>query len=155
MGHLKTTLRADLTAAMRARETQRVGTLRLVLAAITTAEVGGASARELDDAEEQAVLSREVRKRHEAAETYAGANRPELASTERAEAVIIEAYLPQQLDDDQLGALVADAVAQVTAGSGEAPGLKQMGQVMKAAKAAADGRADGATLAAAVRSALS
>lgn len=139
---------------MRAREAQRVGTLRLVLAAITTAEVGGAQARELDDAEEQAVLSREARKRHEAADTYAGANRPELASAERAEAVIIEAYLPRKLDDDQLAALVADAVAQVTRTTGAAPGTAQMGQVMKAANAAADGRADGARLAAAVRSAL-
>jgi len=154
VGLLKTTLRSDLTAAMRARQAQRVGTLRLVLAAITMAEVGGATARELDDAEEQAVLSREVRKRHEAAETYAGAGRPELAVAERSEAAIIEAYLPQQLGDAELAALVADAVAQVTASTGAAPGKAQMGQVMKAATAAADGRADGAKLAAAVRTAL-
>ena len=154
MGALKTQLRADLTAAMRARETVRVATLRLTLSAIQNAEVGGDAARELDDAEEQAVLTREVRKRREAADTYAGAGRPELADAERAEAAIVEEYLPQQLDDASLGQIVAAAVQQVADATGARPGKAQMGQVMKAATAAAAGRAEGGRIAAAVRSAL-
>ncbi len=154
MGALKTQLRADLTTAMRARETLRIATLRLTLAAITNAEVGGDTARELDDAEEQAVLTREARKRREAAETYAGAGRTELADAERAEERIIEEYLPRQLDDAAVTALVDEAVRQVTDASGARPGRAQMGQVMKAATAAAAGRAEGARVAAAVRSAL-
>jgi len=154
VGALKTQLRADLTTAMRARETLRIATLRLTLAAITNAEVGGDTARELDDAEEQAVLTREARKRREAAETYAGAGRTELADAERAEERIIEEYLPRQLDDAAVTALVDEAVRQVTDASGARPGRAQMGQVMKAATAAAAGRAEGARVAAAVRSAL-
>lgn len=154
MGSLKARLRTDLTGAMKARDALRVATLRLTLSAITNAEVGGDAARALDDDEEKAVLSREVRKRHEAAETYSGANRPELADAERAEAQIIEAYLPQQLDDAALTALVDAAVQQVADATGARPGKAQMGQVMKAATAAAAGRAAGGRVAAAVRSAL-
>ncbi len=154
MGALKTQLRTDLTAAMKAREPLRVATLRLTLAAITNAEVGGDAARALDDAEEQTVLTREVRKRREAAETYSGAGRAELADAERAEAAIIEAYLPQQLDDAALGELVDAAVRQVTEATGARPGRPQMGQVMKAVTAVAAGRAEGGRVAAAVRSAL-
>lgn len=154
MGTLKARLRTDLTAAMRARDTMRVGTLRLTLAAITTEEVSGAAARELDDAQEQVVLTREVRKRREAAQTYSDASRTEMAATELAEAAIIEGYLPQQLDDEQLAGIVDEALQRVAEQTGNAPGRAQMGQVMKLTMTAAAGRADGARLSAAVRAAL-
>lgn len=99
-----------------------MATLRLTLAAITTAEVSGDTARELDDAEGRTVLTREVRKRREAAQTYGDAGRPELAADELAEAAIIEDYLPRQLDDDQVSAIVDEASQQVTEQTGDAPG---------------------------------
>lgn len=154
MGSFKARLRTDLTAAMRERDVRRVATLRLTLAAITTAEVSGNTARELDDSEEQTVLTREVRKRREAAQTYGDADRPQLAADELAEAAIIEDYLPRQLDDEQVSAIVDEALQQVAEQIGDAPGRAQMGQVMRLATAAAAGRVDGARLSAAVRATL-
>jgi len=151
---LKETLRSDLTAAMKARDTTTVATLRMALAAITTAEVAGDTAKELTDAEVQQVLTKEVRKRAEAAEVFAGAGRQELADKENAESAVLQRYLPQQLTDDEVTALVADAVASVAAQTGDQPTMKQMGQVIKAAQAAATGRADGSRIAAAVKAAL-
>lgn len=155
MSELKDRLRADLTAAMKARDTLTTATLRLALAAITTAEVAGAAAKELSDAEVVAVLQKEVRKRGEAAEAFAGAGRAEQAAKERAEADVLTAYLPRSLTDDEVSAMVAAAVESVTAATGSAPTMRQMGLVIKDVQARAAGRADGARIAAAVKLALS
>jgi uncharacterized protein len=146
MSALKATLKADLQAAMRAKDDVRRATLRMVLAATTTEEVAGDQARELTDAEVQAVLKREAKKRKEAATAFADAGRPEQAERERAELAVLEAYLPAQLTDDDLAELVRAAVAQAGAA-----GPSAMGQTMKAAQAAVAGRADGGRVAAEVR----
>ncbi len=154
MSELKARLRADLTASMKAKDTLRTQTLRMALAAITSAEVAGAQARELSDDEVTAVLAKESKKRGEAATVFAGAGRTELADKERAEAAILDGYLPAQLSDAELDDLVGGVLAQVTEQLGERPGMRQMGQVMKAANALVAGRADGARVAAAVKSRL-
>jgi uncharacterized protein len=152
---LKEQLRADLTAAMKARDDVMKATLRMTLTAIGNAEVAGEEARELDDVEVRQVIAREAKKRAESAEAFAGAGREELAARERAEAEVLARYLPKQLTDDELDEIVRTAVDETTAELGERPGPRQMGQVMKRASAAADGRADGRRLAAAVKSLLS
>lgn len=154
MSDLKQQLRADLTAAMKARDTLTLGTLRMVLAAVTNEEVAGSTARELTDPEVTTVLAREVKKRKESAEAFDGAGRTELAQRERAESAVIAAYLPQQLTDDEVAALVAESVAAVADSTGAAPTMKQMGLVIKDAQARAAGRAEGAKIAAAVKAAL-
>lgn len=148
MAALKDRLRADLTAAMKARDELRTATLRMALAALRTAEVAGTQARELDDAEVVAVLGREVRKRREAAEAFDGAGRADRAARERAESEVLQSYLPAPLDDEELAALVAEAVA--AAGAAGA-GARGMGPVMKALTPRVAGRADGARVAAEVR----
>ena len=107
-----------------------------------------------DDAEVLQVITKEAKKRAESAEAFAGAGRDELAAQERAEGEILARYLPQQLGDDELAALARDAVAAVEAETGQAPGPRQMGQVMKKAQAAAAGRADGKRVSAAVKALL-
>jgi uncharacterized protein YqeY len=154
MAELKAKLRTDLTAAMKARETTVVGTLRMALAAVTNEEVAGKVARELSDDEVLKVLTREVKKRNEAAEAFAGAGRQEQADAELAEAEVLKSYLPAQLSDEELADVVAQAVAEVAAQTGEQPGQKQMGQVMKAANAKVAGRAEGGRVAAAVKAKL-
>ncbi len=146
---LKERLRADLTAAMKGRDELRSATLRMALTAITNEEVAGSVARTLTDDETVKVLTREVKKRREAAEAFAGAGRPEQARRERAEGEVLTAYLPAQLSDDELHALVADAVAETGAA-----GPKQMGLVMKALNPKIAGRAEGGRVAAAVKAAL-
>ncbi|MDZ5309750.1 GatB/YqeY domain-containing protein [Corynebacterium diphtheriae] len=153
MSELKNKIRADLTTAMKAREKERTGTLRMLLAAIQTEETSG-SKHELTDEDVLKVIAREIKKRRESAEVYAEAGRSELADAETNEANILAEYQPQQLDDDELAALVAEAVAQVKAERGEDVSMKQMGQVMKLATAQAAGRADGMRLSTAVRAAL-
>lgn len=153
MSELKNKIRADLTTAMKAREKERTGTLRMLLAAIQTEETSG-SKHELTDEDVLKVIAREIKKRRESAEVYAEAGRSELADAETNEANILAEYQPQQLDDDELAALVAEAVAQVKAELGEDVPMKQMGQVMKLATAQAAGRADGKRLSTAVRAAL-
>lgn len=153
MSELKNKIRADLTTAMKAREKERTGTLRMLLAAIQTEETSG-SKHELTDEDLLKVIAREIKKRRESAEVYAEAGRSELADAETNEANILAEYQPQQLDDDELAALVAEAVAQVKAELGEDVSMKQMGQVMKLATAQAAGRADGKRLSTAVRAAL-
>ncbi|WP_309110292.1 GatB/YqeY domain-containing protein [Saccharothrix sp.] len=155
MAELKARLQADLTAAIKNRETVRAGALRMTLAAITTEEVSGKAARELSDDEVLKVITREVKKRREAAEAFAGAGRTEQAELERSESAVLEDYLPAQLSDDELAAIVAEAVAEVEAQVGAAPGPKQMGQVIKAANAKVAGRAEGGRVAAAVKAKLS
>jgi uncharacterized protein YqeY len=151
---LKEQLRADLTAAMKARDELVKSTLRMTLTAVHTVEVAGSTARELDDAEVLQVITKEAKKRAESAEAFASAGRDELAAQERAEGEILARYLPQQLGDDELAALARDAVAAVEAETGQAPGPRQMGLVMKKAQAAASGRADGKRVSAAVKALL-
>lgn len=154
MAELKARLQTDLATAIKGRETTRMAALRMALAAVTTEEVAGDTARELSDAEVQKVLTREVKKRKEAAEAFAGAGRAERAQAEQDEAAVLTDYLPKQLTDDELESIVAEAFAEVTAQLGEAPGQRQMGQVMKAANAKIAGRAEGGRVAASVRARL-
>lgn len=154
MSELKARLRSDLTAAMKARDPLTLGTLRMALAAITNEEVAGSTAKELTDAEVTTVLAREVKKRKESADVFEAAGRGELAEKERAESAVISTYLPAQLSDAEVASLVAGAVEEVAASTGTTPTVRQMGLVIKAAQARAAGRADGAKIAAAVKSAL-
>lgn len=155
MAELKTRLQNDLTAAMKARENVTAGALRMALTAVTNEEVSGKQARELSDDEVVKVLTREAKKRKEAAEAFDGAGRTEKAELERAELAVLEAYLPAQLDDAELASIVDKAVGDVAAQLGAAPGPKQMGQVMKAVNAEVAGRAEGGRVAAAVKAKLS
>jgi uncharacterized protein YqeY len=143
---LKDQLRADLTSAMKARDELRTATLRMVLAAVSAEEVAGKEARQLTDEEVQAVLRREAKKRREAAEAFAAAGRAEQAERESAEGEVVAAYLPAQLEDADLAALVADVITRTGAS-----GIKDMGRVMGAAQGAVAGRAEGSRLAAEVR----
>ena len=154
MSTLKEQLRADLTAAMKSRDELVKSTLRMTLTAVHTVEVAGTQVRELDDAEVLQIITKEAKKRAESAEAFSAAGRDELAAQERAEGEILARYLPQQLGDDELAALARDAVAAVEAQTGQAPGPRQMGLVMKQATAAAAGRADGKRVAAAVKGLL-
>ena len=154
MAELKARMRADLTTAMKARDSVRTGVLRMALTAVGNEEVAGDTARELSDDEVVRVLTREVRKRREAAEAFRGAGRAEQASAELAEAELLSAYLPKQLDDDELTAIVDKAVAAVAEQTGAQPGQRQMGLVMKAVNAEVAGRAEGARVAALVRARL-
>lgn len=154
MSELKDRLRADLTAAMKAKDKLRTATLRMLLASIQSEEVSGKQARELTDEDVLKVLSREAKKRGEAAEIYTQNGRGELAANEHAEARIIDEYLPTPLTDAELADVVDTALAQVAEELGERPGSRQMGQVMKAANAIAAGKADGARLSAAVKARL-
>lgn len=154
MSALADRLHTDLVTAMKARDALVVSTLRMALAAVRTEEVAGTTARELDDAEVLKVLAKEAKKRAEAAEAFDAAGRLELADKERAEAGVLDVYLPSQLDDEEVAALAAEAVAQVRAATGDQPGMRQMGQVMKLAGAAAAGRADGGRVSAAVKALL-
>lgn len=148
MSELKDRLQADLTTAIKARETTRSSTLRMVLAAVTTAEVAGRTARELSDAEVTDVLVGEAKKRREAATAFDDAGRAEMADKERAEASVIADYLPTPLTDEEVAAVVAAAVAQAGA-AGE--GMKAMGRVMGLVQPQVKGRADGGAVAAEVR----
>ena len=151
---LKARLRNDLTAAMKSRDELVRSTLRMTLTAVHNAEVAGTQARELDDDEVLQVIRRESKKRAEAAEAFAAAGRQELATRERAEGEVLARYLPQQLGDDELAVLAREAVAAVEVETGQTPGPRQMGQVMKLATAAAAGRADGRRVADAVKALL-
>ena len=147
---LKARLQHDLHDAMRARDKVASGTLRMTLTAITNAEVAGDEARELSDDEVRKVVAKEAKKRKEAAAAFTGADRPELAAIEEAELVVLAGYLPAQLGDDELKAIVDRAVA-----STGATGMPQLGLVMKAAQAEVAGRADGGRVAAVVKQVLS
>ncbi|GAA1799402.1 GatB/YqeY domain-containing protein [Nocardioides hankookensis] len=151
MGHmsdLKDRLRADLTTAIKSRDEVRSSTLRMVLTAITNAEVAGKSARELSDDDIIGVLSSEAKKRREAATAFADGGRTEMAEKETAEAAVIADYLPAQLSEQEIADLVTAAVAQVGA-AGE--GMKAMGRVMGVVTPQVKGRADGGAVAAEVR----
>jgi uncharacterized protein YqeY len=146
VAELKERLRADLTDAMRARDQVRMRTLRMALSSITNEEVAGTSARALSDEEVMKVLTREARKRREAAEAFGAAGRAEQAAAERAEGEVLAGYLPAQLTDEELSVLVTAAIADTGAS-----GMSGLGQVMKALTPRVAGRADGARVAAEVR----
>jgi uncharacterized protein len=148
MSQLKDRLRADLTTAMKSRDEVRSSTLRMVLSAITNAEVAGKQARELSDDDIIGVLSTEAKKRREAATAFRDGGRPEMADKEVAEAAVIADYLPAQLSDQEITDLVTAAVVQVGA-AGE--GMKARGKVMGLVTPQVKGRADGAAVAAEVR----
>lgn len=154
MSELKSQLRADMTAALKAKDTLRLSTLRMLLAAIQNAETSGTQAHDLSDAEVVAVLQKEAKKRNEAAVIYEQNGRGELAANERAEEEVIENYLPTQLSEAEVAQVADTAIAQVAEEIGERPGMRQMGQVMKAATAIAQGKADGSRLSAAVKARL-
>lgn len=146
MDELKERLRADLKAAIRARDQVRLRTLRMALTSITNEEVSGNTARELSDDEVIKVLTREAKKRREAAEAFESAGRAEQAAAERAEGDVLASYLPAQLTDDELTAIVSAAIAETGA-----TGMPGMGKVMKTVTPRVAARADGARVAAEVR----
>ncbi len=148
MSALKDRLRADLVTAIKAREEIRSSTLRMVLSAITNAEVAGRTARELSDADVVDVLSSEAKKRREAAVAFDEGGRVEMSAKERAEAAVIADYLPEQLSPAEISAIVAEVVG-ATGSAGQ--GMKAMGAVMGAVQPRGKGRADGAAVAAEVR----
>jgi uncharacterized protein len=143
---LKEQLQSDLTTAMKSRDELTASTLRMALTAITTEEVAGKQARRLSDDEVLKVLTREAKKRREAAEAFSGAGRDELAQRELDECKVLAGYLPAQMGDDELAALVRDAIEESGAG-----GPQAMGQVMKVVQPKVAGRAEGGRIAAEVR----
>lgn len=153
MSALKSQIQADLTAAMKSGDETVKSTLRMVLSAISNAEVAGESAVALTDDEVVRVLQQESKKRHEAAEVYAQAGRAEAASKESAEAEVIGRYLPAAMSADELKIVVAEEVA--AAAERGATGMKAMGQVVKAVRERAGSSADGAMIADLVKAALS
>ena len=148
MSSLKDRLRTDLTASIKARDEVRSSTLRMVLTAITNAEVSGKVQRELTDDDIIGVLSTEAKKRREAAVAFEEGNRPEMAAKEAAEGEVIAGYLPEQLSESEIADLVTSAIAQ-TGAAGE--GMRAMGKVMGVVSPQVKGRADGGVVAAEVR----
>ena len=149
MARIKDRLRTDLTAAMRSKDELRTATIRMALTAITNAEVAGKQARQLSDDEVIAVLSKETKKRREAALAFRDGGRSDRAEREDAEAVVLADYLPEPLSDDELARLVDAAIAETGA---ESP--RDMGKVMKIVQPQVAGRADGSKVAAAVKARL-
>ncbi|MET9419008.1 GatB/YqeY domain-containing protein [Streptomyces klenkii] len=149
MTTLKAKLHDDLTTAIKARDELRSSTLRLTLSAIAYEETAGKSARELSDDEVQKVITREAKKRREAADAFDKGGRAEQAERERAEGEILAAYLPKQLSDEEIAAIVGEAVAEAKAGGAEGP--KAMGAVMKIVNPKVAGRAEGSRVAAEVK----
>jgi uncharacterized protein YqeY len=140
----------DIKAAMLARETLKLGVLRMLKAALMNAAIekhgaGGA----LEDADALAIVRKETKKRQDSIEAFEKGGRPELAETERAEIAILSVYLPQALPADEIAALVREAIAEAGATS-----RQQMGAVMKIVNAKVAGRADGRTLSAEVQKQL-
>ena len=146
---LKEKLQSDLTDAIRSRAEVKSGTIRMLLAAITTEEVSGKAARVLTDAEVITVLSREAKKRREAVEAYVAAKRTDLADKEKAEGDVISEYLPVQLSEDEIKKMIADAIAETGAS-----GPTGMGQVMKVLSPKIAGKADGGLVSGLVKAAL-
>jgi uncharacterized protein YqeY len=145
---LKDRLRSDLTAAIKDRNKVRSGTIRMVLSAISEAEVAGKSAVELTDAQVLDVVIREAKKRREAEEAFAAAGRSELAEKEHSEATVLADYLPAQLSAEEVAAVVAEAIAST--GAAEL-GMRGIGKVMSVVTPQTKGKADGGAVAAEVR----
>jgi uncharacterized protein YqeY len=152
MSSLKDQIQKDLTDSIRAKDSLRSGTLRMVLSAITNEEVSGKEAKILTDQDLITVLNREAKKRKEASTAYVDAKRQDLADKEDAELAIIQNYLPEALSAEQLAQIIADAVSQVKAAGQSGPSA--MGAVMKIVTPQVTGRSDGGQVAAAVKSAL-
>ena len=156
MGGIGDKLGTDIVAAMKAREADKLTTLRMVKSALKNREIEKREA--LTDAEEQSILTTLLKQRRESVEQFTKGNRPELAEKERVEIVLIEAYMPKAASEDDLRALVAGAVEHVTKDNGGVrPGQKDMGVVMKIAqqRSLADGvRADGKLLSELVKAEL-
>ncbi|NHC22831.1 GatB/YqeY domain-containing protein [Nocardioides sp. IC4_145] len=148
MSQLKDRLRTDLTAAIKARDEVRSSTLRMVLTAVTNAEVAGKVQRELTDEQVVEVLASEAKKRREAAIAFDDGGRSEMAAKERAEAKVLADYLPEQLSVEEISRIVSEAVGRTGAAD---EGMKAMGKVMGVVQPQVKGRADGAAVAAEVR----
>jgi len=146
---LKEKLQADLTEAIRGRDEVKSGTIRMLLSAITNEEVAGKAAKVLTDAEIITVLSRETKKRREAVEAFTAAKRDDLANKEKAEAVVIAQYLPEQLSEVEIKKMIAEAIAETNAA-----GPAGMGLVMKVMQPKIAGKADGSIVSALVKAAL-
>ncbi len=146
---LKETLKSDLTEAIRSSNKVVSGTIRMVLTAITNEEVSGKEARVLTEDEIITVLSREAKKRREAADEFAKANRPDKSAEEKAEGEVIARYLPAQLTEEDVKKLIAAAIA-----STGAAGPGDMGKVMGAIKGQIAGKADGSLVSSLVKAAL-
>ena len=149
---LKAQLKADLTTSIKARDELKSATLRMVLTAITNEEVAGKESKVLTDEEVLTVLAREGKKRRESVAAYTEANRPELAARENAELEVISMYLPDQLSEAEVEAIVASAVDQIS-GNGVTGGAA-IGAVMKIVQPQVKGRADGGLVASLVKKAL-
>ena len=147
---LKEKLQNDLTEAMRARDEVRSSTIRMVLTAIKNEEVSGKEARELSDAEVITVLSREAKRRREAAEAFEQAGAKDRANMEKAEGVVIAEFLPVQLSESEIREMINAAIADTGA-----TGPQQMGLVMKSIQPKIAGRADGGVVSSLVKAALS
>jgi len=151
MSELKDQLRTDLTASIKSGDRVRSSTLRMVLTAVTNAEVAGKQARELSDDDILGVLTSESKKRREAAEAFADAGRTEQAEKERAEAVVIADYLPEQLTEDEINELVSATIDELGV---REDGMRAMGRVMGALGPRTRSRADGGVVASVVRAQL-
>jgi uncharacterized protein YqeY len=152
VSELKDRLRTDLTASMKARDELRSSTLRMVLTAITNAEVAGKQSRELSDEDVVTVLGSESKKRREAAQAFEEAGRVDSAAKERAEAAVIADYLPEQLTEEEVSTLVSAVITELGVAD---DGQRAMGRVMRALQPQVKGRADGGVVAAEVRRQLS
>ena len=146
---IKETLQADLNSAIKSRNSVVAETIRMVLTAITNEEVAGKEKKELSDAEVITVLTREAKKRREAAEAFENGGRADRAAAERAEGEVIAGYLPEQLSEDDIKKLIAETIAAVGA-----TGPSDMGKVMGGLKAKVAGKADGALVSSLVKEAL-
>ncbi len=142
---------ADLSAAMKARDKARTSALRMLVSALKNQAIadGHGAQGTLDDAEVERILASEVKRRREAAAAYRDADRTEQAEAEEAEAAVYEAYLPEQLTDEELAGLVDEAIAEVGASD-----VTQMGQVMKTVMSRVQGRAEGSRVSALVKQRL-
>ena len=147
---IKEQLKKDLTEAIRGRDEITSGTIRMVLTAITNEEVAGKEARVLSDEEVITVLSREAKKRREAAEAFENAGRADKSALEKSEGEVIAKYLPAQLSEADIAVIIAQAIASTGA---QGPG--DMGKVMGAVKPKIAGKADGGLVSALVKAALS
>lgn len=142
-------MQQDLKDAMKARDQVKVAALRMAIAAVKEAAVAGKAAKELTDADVEAVLRTQVKRRDEAAEAFQSAGRDEQAQRELDERSVLSAYLPEELDDDELEAIVDEALAK-----GGFSDPSQMGPAMNAAMAGVAGRAEGKRVSAMVRAKL-
>jgi hypothetical protein len=145
---LKDRIQEDVKAAMRAGERERLVTLRLILAGIKQREVDERIT--LEDAQVLAVLEKMVKQRRESIASFEAGKRDDLVAKERAELKLVQAYLPEQLSDAKLDALIGESISQTAAGS-----IKDMGKVMAMVKTKAAGRADMAAVAARIKARLS